>query len=103
MRTVEVLNIQKIPDSECAKIAAVDPRVPVDAGGWFDGEIRDSWPGFARRVPRAIGQRARQPRGARPGMRSARAILNAGIALGASALTREQAQSNLSRGHRIMA
>ena len=30
------------------------------------------------------------------------AILKAGIALGAAALTREQTQSNLSRGHRIL-
>src|SRR5437773_908180 len=66
MRTVEVLNLQKIPDTECAKIAAVDPRIRlVDAGGWFDGEIRDSWPGFASTrylAPSAKGQGSREER-----------------------------------------
>jgi phosphoglycerate dehydrogenase-like enzyme len=66
MRTVEVLNLQKIPDTECARIATVDPRVHlVDAGGWFDGEIRDSWPGFASTrylAPSAKGQGSREER-----------------------------------------
>ncbi len=45
---VEVLNIQRITPAEKASIEAVDTSVHlVDAGGWFDGEIRESWPAFA--------------------------------------------------------
>jgi phosphoglycerate dehydrogenase-like enzyme len=47
MRTVNVLNIQRISGEDRARIEAVDPAVKlVDAGGWFDGEIRDTWPAF---------------------------------------------------------
>ncbi len=45
MRTVNVLAIQRTSEAERAQIAAVDPAVRLtDAGGWFDGEIRDTWP-----------------------------------------------------------
>src|SRR5689334_957 len=48
MPPVDVLFIQRIAAADRAKIAAVDPRVRVtDAGGWFDGEIRETWPVFA--------------------------------------------------------
>ena len=41
---VEVLNIQRITPAEKAGIEAVDANVHlIDAGGWFDGEIRASW------------------------------------------------------------
>jgi glyoxylate/hydroxypyruvate reductase len=47
MQRVNVLNIQRISASDLAAIEAVDPAVRLtDAGGWFDGEIRDSWPAF---------------------------------------------------------
>jgi len=66
MRTVEVLNILKITDAQRARIAAVDPRVHlVDAGGWFDGEIRESWPAFASTrylAPTAKGHGSRAER-----------------------------------------
>jgi hypothetical protein len=53
MQQLTVLSIQRSTDAERARIAAVDPRVKlVDAGGWFDGEIRDTWTDFA--VARAI-------------------------------------------------
>jgi len=45
MRTVNVLAIQRCTEAERAQIAAVDPAIRlVDAGGWFDGEIRATWP-----------------------------------------------------------
>ncbi|HZU91724.1 MAG TPA: hypothetical protein VE993_20905, partial [Stellaceae bacterium] len=66
MRTVNVLNIQRIGAAERAKIEAVDPAVRlIDAGGWFDGEIRETWPTFtvARYLPRdAAGVGTREER-----------------------------------------
>ncbi|HVH73970.1 MAG TPA: D-2-hydroxyacid dehydrogenase [Stellaceae bacterium] len=48
MPTVNVLAIQRMRPDERAAIEAVDPRVRlVDAGGWFDGEYRDTWPAHA--------------------------------------------------------
>lgn len=48
MRRVNVLAIQRINAAERARIEAVDPAVCLtDAGGWFDGEIRETWPAFA--------------------------------------------------------
>jgi phosphoglycerate dehydrogenase-like enzyme len=48
MRSVNVLSIQRISAEERARIAAVDPAIKLtDAGGWFDGEIRETWPAFA--------------------------------------------------------
>ena len=54
MRSVEVLSIQRVSPTDRAQIEAVDPAVRLtDAGGWFDGEIRASWPAFtvARYLP----------------------------------------------------
>ena len=48
MQKVNVLSIVRLSPAERAKIEAVDPRVGLtDAGGWFDGEYRDTWPAFA--------------------------------------------------------
>src|SRR5205823_4521902 len=48
MQQTNLLLIQRIGAANRAKIAAVDPRVRmIDAGGWFDGEIRETWPDFA--------------------------------------------------------
>ena len=45
---VGVLDKKIVSAADLARIAAVDPGVRVtDAGGWFDGEIRDTWPPFA--------------------------------------------------------
>jgi len=45
MRTINVLGIQRMSAAERARIAAVDPAIRLtDAGGWFDGEIRETWP-----------------------------------------------------------
>jgi glyoxylate/hydroxypyruvate reductase len=66
MKTVNVLNIQRISAEDRAKIEAVDPAVRLsDAGGWFDGEIRETWPAYtsARYLPRgAMGSRTRKER-----------------------------------------
>jgi glyoxylate/hydroxypyruvate reductase len=48
MKEVNVLLIQRLGAADRARIAAVDPRVRlVDAGGWFDGEYRETWPAYA--------------------------------------------------------
>jgi len=48
MRKLNLLCIQRISAAERAKIEAVDPAISLtDAGGWFDGEIRETWPAFA--------------------------------------------------------
>ncbi len=66
MRTVNVLNIQRLGAAELEKIAAVDRIVDVvDAGGWFDGEIRDTWPPYAMSrylAPDAAGRGTRSER-----------------------------------------
>ncbi|MGE0225501.1 MAG: D-2-hydroxyacid dehydrogenase [Acetobacteraceae bacterium] len=68
MRTVEVLSIQRISAADRAAIEAVDPAVRLtDAGGWFDGEMRETWPAFtaARYLPPgSSGQGTRQERDA---------------------------------------
>ena len=44
-RKIAVLAIQPVSAQERAMIEAVDPAVVLtDAGGWFDGEIRETWP-----------------------------------------------------------
>src|SRR6266545_3086098 len=56
MREVKVLSTQRSTAAERARIEAVDPGVRlVDAGGWFDGEVRERWNDFAvarARAPR---------------------------------------------------
>lgn len=68
MRRIEVLSIQRTGAADLARIAAVDPAVRViDAGGWFDGEIRDTWPEFSVRrylAPDSTGQGTRAERDA---------------------------------------
>jgi glyoxylate/hydroxypyruvate reductase A len=47
MQEVQVLNIQRLSAADRAKIEAVDPAVRLtDAGGWFDGEYRETWPAY---------------------------------------------------------
>ena len=48
MPSVNVLLIQRIGAADRARIEAVDPAVRLtDAGGWFDGEIRETWPAYS--------------------------------------------------------
>lgn len=45
MRNVNILSLLRLNDADKAKIRAVAPGVElVEAGGWFDGEYRDTWP-----------------------------------------------------------
>jgi glyoxylate/hydroxypyruvate reductase len=66
MSEVNVVTLQRLAAADRAKIEAVDPRVRfVDAGGWFDGEYRDTWPAYtATRYlnPKSIGQGTREER-----------------------------------------
>ena len=66
MQTVNVLNIQRLSVADQAKIEGVDQTVRLtDAGGWFDGEIRATWPPFATArylPPNAAGSGTRAQR-----------------------------------------
>jgi len=45
---VNILAIQRLSAADHARIAAIDPTINIiDAGGWFDGEIRETWPAYA--------------------------------------------------------
>jgi glyoxylate/hydroxypyruvate reductase A len=63
---LNVLNIQRLGAVDRARIEAVDPVVRlIDAGGWFDGEIRETWPAYtlARYLrPDAAGRGTREER-----------------------------------------
>jgi len=66
VRSINVLNIQHLTAAEHAKIEAVDPAIRLtDAGGWFDGEYRETWPAYtATRYlrPGANGSATREER-----------------------------------------
>ena len=53
---MELLVITPISDDALEQIAAIDPRLRViDARGWFDGEVRETYPAFT--VQRYLGDR----------------------------------------------
>jgi glyoxylate/hydroxypyruvate reductase A len=66
MRTINILAMQRTSAAERARIEAVDPAIKfTDAGGWYDGEIRDTWPPFATARylgPNANGHGTREER-----------------------------------------
>ena len=66
MRTINVLAIQRISADDRAKIEASDPAIRlIDAGGWFEGEIRETWSDFAASrylPPGATGSGTREER-----------------------------------------
>jgi glyoxylate/hydroxypyruvate reductase len=66
MRKLNVLNIQRLSAGDRAQIEAVDPAIElVDAGGWFDGEYRDTWPAYTAArylAPAAVGRGTREER-----------------------------------------
>ncbi|MBT3536248.1 MAG: D-2-hydroxyacid dehydrogenase [Rhodospirillaceae bacterium] len=66
MQTLDVLGLLRISAEEKAMIEAVDTRINfVDAGGWFDGEIRETWPAFTSErylPPGAEGEGSREER-----------------------------------------
>ena len=56
MESLEVLVMQQVPDSVLARIAKIDQRINViDARGWFDVELRATWPQWT--VERYLGDR----------------------------------------------
>ena len=66
MRQVKVLAIQRISPEHAKKIEAVDAAVQLtDAGGWYDGEMRETWPDFSVSrylAPTAQGHGSREER-----------------------------------------
>jgi len=66
MQRINVLSITRISAEDRARIKAVDPAIQLtDAGGWFDGEIRETWPAFTTArylAPGAIGSGTREER-----------------------------------------
>jgi glyoxylate/hydroxypyruvate reductase len=66
MASINVLTIQRISAAVRAKIEAVDRAIRlIDAGGWFDGEYRETWPAYsaARYLPPgAAGSGTREER-----------------------------------------
>lgn len=66
MRTVNVLLIQRTSAADRARIEAVDPAVRLaDAGGWFDGEYRETWSAYASSRYLAPGANGAGTRGER--------------------------------------
>jgi len=65
-RDVEVLAITPVAAESLSRIAAVDPRVRVvDARGWFDVEIAETWPRWTVErylTPRSIAEHPRPER-----------------------------------------
>src|SRR5262249_21398754 len=66
MQRINVLSIQRISAEDRAKIVAVDPAIELtDAGGWYDGEFRETWPAFTTArylAPGATGSGTREER-----------------------------------------
>ena len=47
MREINILTLQRLGAADRAKIEAVATATRlIDAGGWFDGEIRETWPAY---------------------------------------------------------
>ena len=54
----KVLSITPLSRADSEQIRSVDPSIELtEAGGWFDGEIRETWPAFT--VERYLGGDAR--------------------------------------------
>ncbi len=66
MRTIPILTLTRLSKDDRAKIQAVDPALRItEAGGWFDGEIRETWPEYTATrylTPGANGQGTRVER-----------------------------------------
>ncbi len=66
MAEINLLAIQRVSAADKERIQAVDPRVRLtDAGGWFDGEIRETWPAFTAERYLAAGADGQGTRGQR--------------------------------------
>ena len=56
MESIEVLVIPRVSDQVLERIAKLDPRIKVvDVRGWFDVELRASWPQWT--IDRYLGNR----------------------------------------------
>src|ERR1700745_269660 len=66
MQRINVLSIQRISADDRAKIESVDPAIELtDAGGWDDGELRETWPAVTTArylAPGANGSGTREER-----------------------------------------
>ena len=48
MKVTNILSILPLTENERQRIRSIDPGIELkEAGGWFDGEIRETWPPFA--------------------------------------------------------
>src|SRR6185312_8234859 len=61
-----ILSLQRTTAAQRAQIEAVDPAIRlIDAGGWFDGEIRETWTDYAASrylLPDSTGAGTREER-----------------------------------------
>ena len=68
MRDVKVLNIQRMSPAETERVKAISSAIQyTNAAGWYDGEIRDTWPEFNSNrylLPDANGEGTREERDA---------------------------------------
>src|SRR5260370_40785886 len=66
MRSITLLATKRISVEDCGKIEASDTAIRlIDAGGWFEGEIRETWTAFAAArylPPGAAGSGSREER-----------------------------------------
>jgi glyoxylate/hydroxypyruvate reductase len=66
MAKLNILTLTRLGAGDRAKIEAVDPSIQLtDAGGWFDGEYRETWPAFTAErylAPSANGHGTREER-----------------------------------------
>jgi phosphoglycerate dehydrogenase-like enzyme len=66
MPKVNALSIQRLSADDRVKIEAVDSAIELtDAGGWYDGEIRETWPAYTSArylAPGATGSGTREAR-----------------------------------------
>jgi len=68
IESIKVLVIQQVPDQALDRIANVDQRIKViDARGWFDVELRATWPQWtvdrylaSRKYPATTGDQRNQ-------------------------------------------
>jgi phosphoglycerate dehydrogenase-like enzyme len=66
MRKLNILTLTRVSAADRAAIQSVDPSIQLtEAGGWFDGEYRETWPAFSADrylAPGATGTGTREER-----------------------------------------
>jgi phosphoglycerate dehydrogenase-like enzyme len=79
MRQVDVLAIQRVSPEERAKILSIDPAIRLtDAGGWYDGEIRETWPPYTSERYLAAAARGKGTREERDALLAAAEVILGG-------------------------